>query len=189
MSDEIQTDLPSINAFLAKNGYQTYFQPIDPPATLEQVVVYLGNGGAGKDFLLRIAGVGQADAIFEAELAAEVKPPAFKSLQFTVALPQVVEPKAMDELARYILTVNSNLDMACFGLMENERVMFYRYVYLTPLPSMNGEIVIAMVNTIQFMVETFFPLLVEVSLGKKTCKQLLQEAKKMLETAEFKHMK
>ena len=113
----------------------------------------------------------------------------FKPVQFTVILPQRVEESALNKLARYILTVNSNLDMACFGLLEKERVMFYRYVYLTPQPSMNGNILIAIVGSIQFMVETFFPLLVDVSTGKKTCKQLLQEAKKMLQSLEFEQMK
>ena len=187
----VQTELSAISTFLASQGYQTIMQPADPPLILEQVLVHLGKTVNGQDLILHVAGIGKqggGELFGPSEFAAEY-PDDFKFLQFTVVIPEIAEESAIGELARYILVLNANLDMATFGLMEQERIIFYRYVYISPLPSMNGNILIAIVTSIQFLLELFVPPLIEVAKGEKTSKQLLEEAKKAVQNIEFALMK
>jgi hypothetical protein len=186
----VLTELSAISTFLAAQGYQTTMQPADPPLILEQVLVHLGKTVNGQDLILHIAGIGKGgeDLFGKAEFADEY-PDDFKFFQFTVVIPELADEASLGELARYILTLNANLDMANFGLMEQERVLFYRYVYISPLPSMNGNILIVIVTSIQFLLELFVPPLIEVAKGKKTSKQLLEEAKKAVQNIEFSLMK
>jgi len=177
---KIHTDLQSISNFLSENGYQASLQRSEPPLILEQVLVYLDPNGKNKDFVLCIAGMETAENLIGLEKSPNESHVPFKCLQFTLAIPQIITESAMGEVMRYILSINANLDMAHFGLIEKERVMFYRYVYFTPIPSMDGEILIAIIDSIHFMIETFYPLLADVATGKKTYKDLIQESKNML---------
>ncbi len=185
---DISSDLSSIAAYLSSQGYQVKMQPAEPPLILEQVLVSLGKGYQHMEMILRIAGIrGEGELLGKSEFEQEY-PADFKFLQFTAAIPVIAEESMLGDLSRYILTLNASLDMAQFGLMEKDRMVFYRYVYVCPAPKMNGSLLIPIVTSVQFLLDMFLAPIVDIAQGKKTCSQLLHEAEKALKKLEIELM-
>jgi hypothetical protein len=184
---QIPLTMVAIAEFLHSQQFQVTIQEEIENLAPTQVLVMIGKAINGQDLVLRIAPVAKAGSFLSSGDEKETETP-FLSLQFTVMMPQLVKEECIAELARYILICNANLDMAGFGLMEQEKVFFYRKSHLFPLSGIDSAILLALVSSAQFLVELFSQPLIEIATGKKNIKALQEEAKKVLADFEFSRL-
>ncbi|WP_068469429.1 hypothetical protein [Candidatus Protochlamydia phocaeensis] len=179
-SDTIQTSLSSIGEYLNQAGYETIIQPPTEMNASEQLLVSLGQDVDGHPLVLHLF---WTQGIEREPDSADTESIDF--LQFLLVPSFLATEAAMKDLTSLILNLNATLDMAGFGLYESERLVYYRYVHICEKPMMAAEPVLAVVVSIEFLIEMILPSLREVALGHKSLSQIQQEAvRNMQEDAE-----
>ena len=182
--------LSAICEWLKSEQYDANYFQEEGAIIPERVVLPLGKTSSGLDLLLHIAHTGQTTKKFTQSLPETELPPCdFVSLQFNVVIPQLVQDEAKKELMSYLLSLNAYLDMAHFCYYEAEKIIFYRYVYLAPLSGISESVLVAIIESIRFLLDLFTQPITDVAKGVKTCKELQDEAKKMMQDIEFSTLK
>ena len=98
-------------------------------------------------------------------------------LQYFVLFP--VKVKAVEELKRLILSVNSGLDLGGFGYMEQDTLFYFR---LTQIYDTFSETILDIYfDSICYLIDSYVPTMIEVAKGEKTLEALQQEAARSLE--------
>lgn len=90
-----------------------------------------------------------------------------------------VEVKAVSDLMRLILSVNSGLDMGGFGYLERNNFFYYRFVQI--YETLNERILDVYFNSVCYLMEEYVPTMLEVARGDKPLEQLQKEAERALE--------
>ncbi len=86
-------------------------------------------------------------------------------LQMYVGLPAPVEPSAYDRLCRFLAAVNGPLPIGAFGLLEAERIVYYRLNEPIGDGALEPAVLSWELSLIDLIVSKVGPLVAEVALG------------------------
>jgi hypothetical protein len=169
--EKIPATLHSLQSYLKNQGYnETAIQPSTDFTPVDQLLISLQKDSDGSDIILHLFWSKGP----EEENQEDTSMPRF--LQFFILFPFLADEKALKDLTTLILNLNANFDMASFGLYESERLMYYRYVHLHSPSQIESENLLAIISSIEFLLEMFLPSLLDVGLGRKSLWQVHKEA-------------
>lgn len=174
----IEANLDAIQQYLQQQGYEIVVQPPVEINPQEQLLVSLGEKLVSQQIVLRLFWVQSVPG----NKAQDSNEPQF--LQFFVLLPFIASPQTQPDLMRLLFNLNATLDMAHFGLYENGMV-YYRHVHVCANHRLDGEALVAILLSIELLLEMFLPAIRGIALGQKSLTQIQDEAKKILEHPEI----
>ncbi|MDP1834643.1 MAG: hypothetical protein Q8K75_01825 [Chlamydiales bacterium] len=161
------------NQVLGHQGYSSRFIPADESVTYSRIIIDLG-----KDYKER-------PLVMELKINSYLLPAELKNaddaedhleeeqiFQLLVVLPFLVEPRMIGEVARLLLLLNKPLDLPGFGLDEVTRLTYFRHSLLTKKGHLSPRVMLAMVGTIAFLVESLMPQIELVANGSSTKEML-----------------
>jgi len=169
--------LEALKEFFLKEEYQAEIEA-GTEVSPKQLVVLFGRDTKGQDLFLHLTLLDETTK----------PPPEEKSLhflQFYSLFPYEIKESALSEMARLILSINASFDLAGFGMMEGNKLFFYRYVHICEAKTFSDDVLHAIVDSMSLLFETFLPSLTDVASGKKTIDELQQETKEAIRTQEF----
>lgn len=175
---KIQSNLPAIEKFLQTQGFGTAIQPpVEGTVPMEQLLIDLGKDEEGNDLILRLFWAQEIPGLAkESENATE---PHF--LQLYILFPFIAIESATKDLTSLIFSVNATLDMASFGFYEEVRLVYYRYVHVCMGPDTDAEPLLAIIASIQILIQMLLGPIKDIALGRKTLEQVRREAKESVE--------
>lgn len=170
MAKLISASIEAIQELLSSQGYEAAIQPATDINPSEQLLVAMGKDQEGHDLIIRLfwtQGYQDEEEMNENE-------PQF--LQFFLLFPFLVAEPSLKDVTTLILNLNASFDLANFGLYEDQRLLYYRYVHVHSGQDLDADSILAIMISIQFMLEMLIPSITEVALGKKTLKQVEAES-------------
>ncbi len=163
----MQASLKSLETFLTGKGHPTQVVP-ETEISPEQLILLLMKDPSGEDIALQLS-------------LTEEGP--LKFLQFFLLIPLQIAEGALPEVARLILNINASFDLASFGVMEVSGVLYYRYVHI--FESLSEEALMAVIASVEMLLDTLLPVIIPAAKGEKTVEQLQKETRQTLIDHEF----
>jgi hypothetical protein len=182
--DRFNAQLSELKHYLEQQGLQTEIQPPIESSPIEQLLVHLGKDTHEQELVLQLFWLSdaQADSSPIKSLKAQEDEPRF--LQFFILFPFVIVESSLSDLSKMLFRINSAFDMAQFGLYE-QKMVYYRYVHICAHGQFEGQAIQAILLSIQFLIETLLPSIMDVALARKTLKEVQSEAKQLIQEMEL----
>jgi hypothetical protein len=103
----------------------------------------------------------------------------FKLLQYFVRLPIDFEAELLEPVKSLVLKLNMGIPLMGFGVNENDRYIYFKCVSMVPDTNQPSEdmlkVLIENVYMTGFIFDTFYDLIENVALGKKTLDEALKD--------------
>lgn len=180
--NKIRATLADIQHFLMNQGYETMIQPSTDVSPMDQLVLSLNPASYDNKMMLRIFWSSQQSENEKSDSTPDSEP---RFLQFFVLLPFIALESSIRDLTTFIFNLNANFDMANFGLYEAQRLIYYRYVLIHPDVEIETSSLLAIIASIQFLIEMVVPSFVDLASGKKRLAELQQEIKGTLQNQDL----
>ncbi len=136
----------------------------DVLSSLGQEVTFVAGQGHQPDHLLvALRGAGQRGLHAQLMFLPQMDDP--QVLQMYVGLPAPVEPSGYDRLCRFLAAVNGPLPIGAFGLLEAERIVYYRLNEPIGDDGLEPSLLSWELSLIDLIVSRVGPLVEDVALG------------------------
>lgn len=141
---------------------------------LEEIVVPLGPDPSGQDMVMQIGLITRAFA----EEQEEVK---LQFIQFLIMIPLKIEPRFLADTQAFINLLNPVIELPGFGLLDSERLPFFRYTMLCSREEVDEELFVMTVGLILHVLDTYLETLEEIALGRKSFSKFMSEVQQITE--------
>jgi hypothetical protein len=128
-----------------------------------EVTFVVGQGHQPDHLLVALAGAEQRGLHVQLMFLPGMDDPIV--LQMYVGLPAPVEPSAYDRLCRFLVAVNGPLPIGGFGLLEAERIVYYRLNEPIGDDGLEPTLLSWELSLIELIVSRVGPLVQDVALG------------------------
>lgn len=128
-----------------------------------QVTFIRGQGHQPDQLLVALGGVDQRGLHAQLMFLPKMDDP--QVLQIYVGLPAPIEPSGYDRLCRFLAVANGPLPIGAFGLLEAERVVYYRFNEPIADGGPGPELLSWELSLIDLVVSRVGPLVEDVALG------------------------
>lgn len=102
-------------------------------------------------------------------------------IQFLLMLPIQIEKPFLANTQAFINLLNSVMEAPGFGIIDSERMPFYRYTMICHRHEVDEELFVMTVGMILQMIENYLETLVQICSGKKSYTQFWAEVQRAAE--------
>lgn len=166
-----QTSLKAIQHLLETDGFKCQYIPKNVDILHDQLFVSLEVTGIDEEVILQIKLVEHA-----LEDARHGDKDSLHLLQFFVALPFKVRENKISDTLRFLSLINRSLEVPGFELSEVDQLVYYRYVIMTTENAISSLLIRNLLGVIMFVLDSFSTMIEEISLGKRTLQEVVEEA-------------
>lgn len=100
-------------------------------------------------------------------------------LQLLAFIPTELREETVPDMARLLHILNKELDVPGFGMDENSQVVFYRLMLPTPKKKIDGDLLLAFLQTIEQVCTLFSTPIEAIGFGQMTLNEILEKAQKI----------
>lgn len=101
--------------------------------------------------------------------------PVFVRLQFQYTFPFLFQDAYLQDLCSFLLYLNEQIELPGFGLDHVNNRLYYRYIMLNTLESLNPLILLSTVGVIMLLIDVFSPPMEKLAKGETTFNDILKE--------------
>lgn len=171
--------LETIETMLKKEQFDCSLEPDVKAPPFGRVLVFLGNDTLEREKILEITAQNQD---LGESLKEPPSPPAYTRIQFEVPLPFDIKEHTANEVASLLAFLNRMLELPGFELDEVNSKIYYRYVHLTPHKGIDKTLITGIVGVIIMLLGMFSDTIEQVSEGKRSFNDLLEQMLQLAET-------
>jgi len=171
--------LESIEKMLKDEQFDCSLEPDVKAPPFGRVLVFLENDPQDRERILEITA--QYQDLGES-LKEPPEPPQYTRIQFEIPLPFYIKDHTANEVASLLAFLNRMLELPGFELDEVNSRIYYRYVHLTSDKGVDKTLITGIVGVIIMLFEMFSETIEQVSEGKSTFSELLEQMLQLSET-------
>lgn len=136
---------------------------------LEEIVVPLGPDPRGEEMVMQI---GLLNRPVDGDQDETLK---LQFIQFLIMVPLKIEDSRLADTQAFINLMNAVIELPGFGILDSERLPFFRYTMLCNHDEVDEELFVMTVGLILHILDTYLNSLEEIAQGKKHFADFLAE--------------
>jgi hypothetical protein len=149
--------------------------PGPPELAFDQLLVPLGPDPHGQEMVLQI-GVLEGSVPGDPDQENELEETKLQFVQFLILIPVVIEDKCLKDVQAFINLLNSVMELPGFGILERDRMPFFRYTMVCNKNHVDEELFVMTVGLIMHVLDTYLDPLEDIALGKKPLSHFFKES-------------
>lgn len=159
------TQFEHLRDLLSSHEYPSEILPLEGTQDARQLVLLLGEDERGREVFMQVMFISDANPDMPAQ------GDGVDLMQFYAHLPFEVSAGAYPDLTRFLLAVNNWLPIAGFGLLEEQRAVYFRHVAMCPDRLIDDRVVLATVDLADLAIAQYGALIEDVATGIRTLAQ------------------
>ncbi|MCE5319358.1 MAG: YbjN domain-containing protein [Parachlamydia sp.] len=135
---------------------------------LEEILVPLGADPRGEEMVMQIG-------LITRPLEGDEEEGALQFIQFLIMIPLKIEQPQLADTQAFINLMNAVIELPGFGVLDSERLPFFRYTMLCNREEVDEELFVMTVGLILHTLDTYLETLEEIAQGHKRFADFLSE--------------
>lgn len=153
--------------------------------SFEELLVPLGTNPSGQELVMQI-GILQNSAEREKEISEQggtsLQKIQLQFIQFLIMVPLRIEQPLIADTQAFINLINAVIELPGFGIIDSERMPFFRYTMTCNRNEVDEELFVMTVGLILHVIDTYLEMLEEIAQGHKQFSDFLKDVQHVSES-------